>query len=70
MYHKAIVYDYEIREYAMYLDDELIGFARTYQEAELTLDELVYELLSGSYHAPRDHAYSRRGESHKSCTAW
>ncbi|NJK80452.1 MAG: hypothetical protein HC914_11300 [Chloroflexaceae bacterium] len=50
MYHKAIVYDYEIREYAMYLDDELIGFARTYQEAELTLDELVYELLSGSYH--------------------
>jgi hypothetical protein len=31
----------------MYLDGELAGFARTYHEAEITLDQLVYELLSG-----------------------
>ena len=30
----------------MYLDGELVGFARTYHEAEVTLDQLVYELLS------------------------
>jgi hypothetical protein len=49
MYEKAIVYDPETRDFAMYLDGELVGFARTYQEAEETLDELVYELLHGQY---------------------
>jgi hypothetical protein len=42
---KAIVYDPETRDFAMYLDGELAGFARTYQEAEATLDSLVYEQL-------------------------
>jgi hypothetical protein len=46
MYEKAIVYDPETRDFAMYLDGELVGFARTYQEAEQTLDELVYDLLN------------------------
>jgi hypothetical protein len=49
MYEKAIVYDPETRDFAMYLDGELVGFARTYQEAEVTLDQLVYELMSGQY---------------------
>jgi hypothetical protein len=49
MYEKAIVYDPETRDFAMYLDGDLVGFARTYQEAEETLNELVYELLSGEY---------------------
>lgn len=49
MYRKSIVYDRESRDYAMYLDGELIGFARTYQEAEITLDQLVFELLHGNY---------------------
>jgi hypothetical protein len=49
MYEKEIVYDPETRDFAMYLDGELVGFARTYQEAEQTLDELVYELLNGHY---------------------
>lgn len=49
MYEKAIIYDPETRDFAMYLDGELVGFARTYQEAETTLDELVYELLNGEY---------------------
>ena len=32
--------------YTMRLDGELVGFARTHHEAEVTLDELVFELLS------------------------
>lgn len=39
-------YRRESRDYAMYLDGELIGFARTYHEGEIALDELVFELLS------------------------
>lgn len=46
MYRKEIVYDREARDYAMYLDGELVGFARTHQEAEITLDELVFELMN------------------------
>ena len=37
--------DRETRDYAMYLDGDLIGFARTYQEAETTLDELLCKQL-------------------------
>jgi hypothetical protein len=48
MYEKEIVYDPETRDFAMYLDGELVGFARTYQEAETTLDQLVFELVSGA----------------------
>ena len=47
MYRKEIVYDRETRDYAMYLDGELAGFARTYHEGEVTLDQLVLNLLSG-----------------------
>jgi len=49
MYRKEIVYDRETHDYAMYLDGELVGFARTYHEAEVTLDQLVFELMSGQY---------------------
>ncbi len=49
MYEKEIIYDPETRDFAMYLDGELVGFARTYQEAEVTLDQLVFELLNGQY---------------------
>jgi hypothetical protein len=49
MYQKEIVYDRETRDYAMYLDGELVGFARTYHEAEVTLDQLVFELISGEH---------------------
>jgi hypothetical protein len=51
MYHTEIVYDRETREYAMYIDKELVGYARTYHEAELTLAQLVFELIhSGPFH--------------------
>jgi hypothetical protein len=46
MYKKNIKFDRETRDFAMYLDGELVGYARTYLEAEVTLDQLVYELLS------------------------
>lgn len=54
MYERNIVYDRETRDYAMYIrfqNDawELIGFARTYHEAEITLDQLVFELMSAGY---------------------
>ncbi len=45
MYAKAIVYDPETRDFALYLNQELVGFARTYQDADKILDELIYELL-------------------------
>jgi hypothetical protein len=49
MYLTAIEYDRDMRDFAMYLDDDLIGFARTYHEAELTLAALVAELTHGDY---------------------
>ena len=50
--HKRIIYDPVTRDYAMHLDGALIGFARTHHEAEITLDQLVFALLSGDYHTP------------------
>lgn len=49
MYRTEIRYDRDTRSYAMYLDGELIGFARTYHEAEITIDQLVFELMTGMY---------------------
>lgn len=46
MYRKEIMYDRATRDYAMYLDGELVGFARTYHEGEITLDALVFQLLT------------------------
>ena len=46
---KSISYDRDTRDYAMHLDGALIGFARTYSEAEVTLDRLVFALLGSDY---------------------
>lgn len=54
MYRKEIVYDRETRDFAMYLDGELVGYARTYREAEITLDQLVFELMSGQFFRKAD----------------
>lgn len=51
MYRKEICYDRETHDYAMYIDGELVGFARTYHEAEIWLDQLVFELMSGQFFA-------------------
>lgn len=44
-YTKAIQYDPETRDFAMYCNGELVGFASSFQKAEDTLDALVYDLL-------------------------
>ena len=49
MYRKQIVHDRARRDYAMYLNGELVGFARTYREAEVTLDQLIFRLSSEHY---------------------
>ena len=51
MYTKEIAYDRETRDYAMHLDGELVGFARNYHEAEIKLDQIVFELMSGQMFA-------------------
>jgi len=50
MYRKEIRYDYLTRDYALYLDDELVGVASTYHEGEVKLDQLVYDLLTDGMH--------------------
>lgn len=50
-YIREIVYDRDTRDYAMFLDGELVGYARTYHEAEITLDQLVFELTASGIHS-------------------
>jgi hypothetical protein len=45
MGRKLIMYDRSTRDYAIYLDGALIGYARSYLEAEAVLDQLHMELL-------------------------
>jgi hypothetical protein len=45
LYVKEIAYDRESRDFAMTLDGQLVGYARTYYEAEVALDNLVHELV-------------------------
>src|SRR5438876_1225683 len=54
MYRKQIVHDRTTRDYAMYLNGELVGFARTYQEAEVTLDQLARDKLGRTAVAGND----------------
>jgi len=44
--NKVIIYDPQTEDHVMYLDGEVVGFARTAHEAETTLDQIVLELLS------------------------
>lgn len=46
IFAKDVRYDRETRDFAMFLDGELVGWARTEDEAWRTLDDLVYETLS------------------------
>jgi len=46
-FDKSIVYDPESGDHAMYLDGEVVGFARTRDEATATLDQLVSILRTG-----------------------
>lgn len=48
MFKKEIKYDRETRDFAAYLDGEIIGFFRSYHDAEAELDRLVSELIAGA----------------------
>jgi hypothetical protein len=45
MGQKLIMYDRSTKQFAIYLSGELIGYARSYLEAEAVLDQLHMELL-------------------------
>ena len=48
MYEKTIQYDRETRDYAMYVNGELVGYAATYHAAEVELDYLVTDLIKAN----------------------
>jgi hypothetical protein len=45
-YTKEIKYDRDTKDFAMKLNGEIFGYARTYLQAEVTLDKVVYNLLT------------------------
>ena len=45
MGRKLIMYDRTTRDFAIYVENELVGYARSYLEAEAVLDQLRMELL-------------------------
>jgi hypothetical protein len=48
MGRSLIMYNRSTRDFAIYVDGELIGYARSYLEAEAVLDQLHMELLRTS----------------------
>lgn len=44
--NKRIQYDRQTRDFACYVDDELIGFFRSYHDAEVAADQYVYDELA------------------------
>lgn len=49
MYNKEIIYNKETRDYAAYLNGELVGYYRNHHDAEVALDKLVFSLLAHSF---------------------
>ena len=45
--NQAVVYDPQTEDHAMYLDEVLVGFARTAREAQTILDQIGQECRSG-----------------------
>ncbi len=45
MGRKLIMYNRSTKDYAIYVDGALVGYARSYLEAEAVLDQLYMELL-------------------------
>jgi len=43
---KEIKFDRQTKDFALYLNGELVGFARTHREAEIELDRLAYDALT------------------------
>ncbi len=49
MGRRLIMYNRATEDFAIYLDGDLIGYARSYVEAEGVLDQLRMELLRASH---------------------
>jgi hypothetical protein len=45
-FRKEIRYDRVTKDYALYLDGALVGYAATYHDGERTLDELALAILT------------------------
>ena len=45
MRRRLIMYNRMTKDFAMYFDGQLVGYARSYLEAEAVLDQLQMELL-------------------------
>ena len=50
---RRIDYDRQTHDYAMFLDEQFIGFAATYHAAETTLDQVVADRLEWQARADR-----------------
>jgi hypothetical protein len=46
---REIVYSPKDKDYALRLNGELVGFARSYAEGERVLDDLVHDLYHGTF---------------------
>ena len=49
MARRMIVYDRSTKDFAIYLDGEVVGYARSYLEAEAVLDQLRMEVLRADH---------------------
>lgn len=45
---RSIKYDRETKDFALCLNGEIVGYARSYSEGEQTLDELVFDRLQAA----------------------
>lgn len=61
-FEKAISYDATTRDFALYLDGELVGWAKSYLEGEETLDALVYDILNPKVTPVVEEAVNALGE--------
>lgn len=46
VYIKEIKYDRETRDFAMYLNNELVGYAASYLEADNRLNDMIHASLT------------------------
>jgi len=46
LYRKEVVYDRKTGDFAMYINDEFVGYAADSRQAKTELDTLVYNLLT------------------------
>jgi hypothetical protein len=43
---REVLYDRETRDYALYLDGQIVGYARTRHEGDARLNAIVYQRMA------------------------